>query len=155
VAVLVGDHRGRVDGRLGVHVVGTDPDEDLARGLLGGHLPVGVVGPVERTTLEVLELVVGGDAGQAGLGVGEVGLQRGGVRPDVVVGQQVAGGVGAGGELAGAVAAAAGEDGHEEVDDAVLVGVEVGVVDLRVREDHGVGDQLAGRAAAAVDLLRR
>ncbi len=51
------------------------------------------------------------------------------------------------------MATTAGEDGHEEVDDAVLVGVEVGVVDLRVGDHGGVVDQLARRPAAGVDLL--
>src|SRR3712207_7270254 len=44
------------------------------------------------------------------------------------------------------------EDQHEEVDDAVLVGVEVGVVDLGVGDGGGVVDDLPGRAARAVDV---
>jgi hypothetical protein len=43
------------------------------------------------------------------------------------------------------VAARSCEDHHEEVDDAVLVGIEVRVVDLRVGNMCGVVDSLAGR----------
>ena len=86
VAVLVGDHARLVDRGLGVDVVGADPDEHLVVGGRGGLLRVRRVRPVERPALEVLELVVRGEAGQAGHRVGVVGLQRRGVRPDVVVG---------------------------------------------------------------------
>ena len=154
VAVLVGDHARLVDRGLGVDVVGADPDEHLVVGGRGGLLRVRRVRPVERPALEVLELVVRGEAGQAGHRVGVVGLQRRGVRPHVVVGGV---GVGAAGraELRRAVAAAAGEDDHEEVDDAVLVRVVVGVVDLRVGDGRRVEDELAGRAAGRVDVLER
>src|SRR4029079_6877479 len=100
------------------------------------------------------ELVVGGEAGQAGHRVGVVVLQRGGVRPDVVVGRaRVV--TARDRELGGTVAAAAGEDGHEEVDHAVLVGVVVGVVDLRVGDRGGRVHELAGGTAARVDVLER
>ena len=157
MAVLVADHAGLVDGRLGVHVVGAHPDEDLEGvALVGGrHVGARGVGVPERPALEVLELVVGGEAGEPGVRVGVVVLQRRGVRPDVVVRRDVAGAVGARAELRGTVAAAAGEDGHEEVHDAVLVRVVVRVVDLRVRDRGRVADELAGRAAARVDLLQR
>ena len=58
-------------------------------------------------------------------------------------------------ELRVAVAAEPGEDHHEEVDDAVLVGVVAVVVDLRVGDRGGVIDGLAGRPAARVDVLQR
>ena len=154
VAVLVRDHAGLVDRRLGVDVVGPHPDERLqvVAHVGGGGLGVVLVGVPEGLALEVLQLVVGGVAGQPGLRVGVVELQRRRVRPDVVVGR--AGVVAArDAELRAAVATTAGEDGHEEVDDAVLVGVEVGVVDLRVGDDRRVVDQLARRTAAGVDLL--
>ncbi len=68
------------------------------------------------------------------------------MRPDVVV---------AAADLGIAVAAEAGEDHHEEVDDAVLVGVVGVVVDLRIGDLRGVEDRLAGGAAARVDVLQR
>ncbi len=55
----------------------------------------------------------------------------------------------------GAVAAAALEDDLEEVDDAVLVGVEVVVVDVGVSDDGRVVRRLGRRAAAGVDGLQR
>ncbi len=163
VAVLVRDDRRMVDGRLGVEVVGADADVDLERvARVGGrHRRVAVVGVPERLVLEVLELVVGREAGQAGDRVGVVELQARRVRPDVVVGTVGLAGVRVGqvaardAELGRAVAAAAGEDGHEEVHDAVLVGVVVGVVDLGVGDRGRVHDELAGRATARVDLLQR
>ena len=69
------------------------------------------------------------------------------MRPDVVVGRHLG--------LRGAVAAGAGEDHHEEVHDAVLVGVVGVVVDLVVGDQRRVIDGLAGRPAAGVDVLQR
>jgi len=70
------------------------------------------------------------------------------VRPDVVVRRDAV-------DLGVPVAAEAREDRHEEVDDAVLVGVVVVVVDLRVGDLGGVEDGLAGRPAGRVDVLQR
>ena len=64
---------------------------------------------------------------RAGLARARANVRRIG-RPRVGVGQVAAGNA----QLRRAVATAAGEDGHEEVHDPVLVGVVVGVVDLRV-----------------------
>ena len=97
--------------------------------------------------LEVVRLVVG-DVALLAVGVGVAVLQVRRVRPDVVVGRHAV-------ELRVAVAAEAREDHHEEVDDAVLVGVVAVVVDLRVGDLGGVEDRLAGRAAGRVDVLQR
>ncbi len=154
VAVLVADDGRLLDRRLGVHVVRADAHEDLEQvgPRRGGHRGAGRVGVPERTALEVLELVLADVAGLAGDRVGVGALEARGVRPDVVVaaGQRVR--AGRDGELRAAVPAAAGEDHHEEVDDAVLVGVVVAVVDVRVGDDRGVVDRLGRRPAAAVDV---
>ncbi len=159
VAVLVGDHARLVDRGLGVDVVGADR----------GRTPCS-----RRAWSVVMSVYVGrrcsssgrpsrslswssrGEAGQPGRRVGVVGLQRRRVRPHVVVGGV---GVGAAGrtELRRAVAAAAGEDDHEEVDDAVLVGVVVGVVDLRVGDRRRVEDRAcrSGRRPSRCPGARR
>ena len=90
--------------------------------------------------------LVAGDVALLAVGVGVGVLQVRRVRPDVVV--EPAG-------LRCAVAAQAREDHHEEVDDAVLVGVVAVVVDLRIGDRRGVEHGLAGRPAAGVDVLQR
>ena len=145
MAVLVRDHARVLDRRLGVDVVRPDAHAHRDPGVVRGLRRPTRVGPEQRPSLEVVRLVVG-DVALLAVRVRVAVLEVGRVRPDVVV---------AAVELGVAVAAEPGEDHHEEVDDAVLVGVVGVVVDLRVGDRRGVIDGLAGRPAARVDVLQR
>ncbi len=148
VAVLVRDHARVLDRRLGVDVVRADAGEDRDRRCRSSSWRVRArVGPEQRPALEVVRLVVGDVA----LLAVRRRCSRSGGRTSAARCCRRAAPL----SLRVAVAAEPGEDHHEEVDDAVLVGVVGVVVDLRVGDLGGVVDGLAGRAAARVDVLQR